>query len=166
MAFWDGARWVDEPRRQTQIYRRPSVARAAKLSGLVALVIVALSVSVTSAAPGNHSVPSAIWLEQPAGTTALDSSWPALSDAVAFGATYPKNTKNPWVSLMCYQDGTLVYGAGGKVDQTFVLGGASSDWVRVGGGADCTAELGDLYWKGGYEYYTYLAQTAFTAAAP
>lgn len=88
---------------------------------------------------------------------------PKLGDSVTFAAGYPTSTKNPWVSLTCTQDGVLVYGEGGSPTDTFLLGGGSSDWLTVGGSASCTAELGDLYWKGGHEYYTYLATTSFAA---
>jgi hypothetical protein len=88
---------------------------------------------------------------------------PTLGSAVGFAAGYPSTTKNPWVSVMCYEGSTLVYGEGGGPTHQFVLGGASSVWLGVGGTANCTAELGDLYWRGGHEYYTYLATTSFSA---
>jgi len=115
-----------------------------------------------AAANPNRSGESRIWLMEPAGA-ATSASWPTLGSSVAFGAVYPKATKNPWVSLICYQGDTLVYGEGGVVDGTFMLGGASSLWLDTPGPAVCNAELGDLYWRGGHEYYTYLTDTTFTA---
>ena len=96
-------------------------------------------------------------------SAARPASWPALGSSVNFGATFPRGTKNPWVSLTCYQEGTFVYAEGGNPSQTFTLGGASSPWLSSPGPASCTAELGDLYWRGGQEYYTYLAETHFDA---
>ena len=95
--------------------------------------------------------------------TSAASVQPTLGSSVKFNAGYPNTTKNPWVSLNCYQGGTLVYGEGGSPSSTFSLGGGSSVWLATGGAATCTAELGDLYWKGGHEYYTYLATTSFSA---
>jgi len=115
-----------------------------------------------AAANPNRSGESRIWLTQPDGA-AVPASWPTLGSAVAFGATYPKATKNPWVSLDCYQGDALVYVAGGSADATFALGGSSSLWLDSPGPAFCTAELGDLYWRGGHQYYTYLADTSFSA---
>jgi hypothetical protein len=88
---------------------------------------------------------------------------PSLGSAVGFASSYPSTTKNPWVSVICYEGSTLVYGEGGGPTAQFVLGGASSTWLTVGGAANCTAELGDLYWRGGHEYYTFLATTSFSA---
>ena len=57
-----------------------------------------------------------------------------------------------------------MWGQGGSPSAEFYLGGASSDWQRSGGAATCRAELGDLYWRGGRQYYDYLAHTNFEAA--
>jgi hypothetical protein len=135
--------------------------------GLIAALVVGLMAGTAFAGKGGGtSATPWIALGSVDGTTMAAAVQPALGSSVRFAAGYSKNTKNPWVSLMCYQDGKLVYGEGGKVDHTFVLGGASSDWLRAGGAASCRAELGDLYWKGGHEYYNYLADTSFDAAAP
>jgi hypothetical protein len=90
---------------------------------------------------------------------------PRVGSTVKFSSGYPTGTKNAWVSLSCYQGETLVYAEGGKPSADFVLGGAWSVWATTGGGASCRAELGDLYWRGGKQYYTYLAHTNFEAGA-
>jgi hypothetical protein len=96
---------------------------------------------------------------------ALAAAQPRLGSSVRFSTGYPNGTKNPWVSVFCFQDGVMVYGEGGKPSADFVLGGAASVWVDVGGAATCHAELGDLYWRGGHQYYTFLADTWFDAGA-
>jgi hypothetical protein len=88
---------------------------------------------------------------------------PMLGSMVGFSSGYPSTTKNPWVSLTCREGSTTVYAEGESPTAQFMLGGYSSDWLSAGGTATCTAELGDLYWKGGREYYTYLATTSFSA---
>jgi hypothetical protein len=141
------------------------VALISGILGAAALVYPGTSatgVGSAAAANPNRSGPSSIWLMPPAGAS-VAGSWPTLGSSVAFGSTYPKGTKNAWVSLTCYQGDTLVYGEGGSANATFTLGGASSGWVASPGTAVCTAELGDLYWRGGHEYYTYLAETSFDA---
>ncbi len=90
---------------------------------------------------------------------------PRVGSTVKFSAGYPTGTKNAWVSVSCFQGATLVYAEGGKPSANFVLGGASSVWTTTGGAASCRAELGDLYWRGGKQYYTYLAHTDFEAGA-
>jgi len=96
---------------------------------------------------------------------ALAAAQPKLGASVKFSTGYPTGTKNPWISLRCYQDGSLVYAQGGTPSETFTLGGGSSVWLDLGGSAACSAELGDLYWRGGKQYYTPLAQTGFDAGA-
>jgi hypothetical protein len=96
---------------------------------------------------------------------AFAASQPRLGSSVKFATGYPTGTKNPWVSVTCYQGGVMVYAEGGIPASNFVLGGASSDWAATGGAASCQAELGDLYWRGGHQYYTYLATTNFDAGA-
>ncbi len=169
MSFWDGTRWVPE---ETARAGRPSRVRgtathivlALAEAGMAAILAVGLVAGTAFAGKGGGTTATPwIALASVDGNTSAALPQPSLGSSVGFAAGYPKNTKNPWVSLSCYQDGTLVYGEGGKVDHTFVLGGGSSLWLSVGGSATCTAEFGDLYWKGGYEYYTYLATTSFSA---
>lgn len=136
--------------------------RGIAVAAAVALVL-ALPLAAMAGRGGPNSAPAWISLSSVDGT-ALDAvAEPSLGSWVAFSTSYAKNTKNPWVSLMCYQEGTVVYGEGGGPDHEFLLGGASSDWVRSAGPAQCRAELGDLYWQGGRQYYRYLADTTFHA---
>jgi hypothetical protein len=148
----------------TAVERHPR--RSARV--LIAAGAVALAVAIPATAfagkggGGSTSTTSWIALASVDGAKAATVQ-PRLGASVKFAAGYPKATSNPWVSLTCYQGGTLVYGQGGAPSEDFMLGGYSSVWLNVGGSADCTAELGNLYWKGGHEYYTYLATTSFTA---
>jgi hypothetical protein len=144
-----------------------SVARRAgyraKVGLLSSLAIVAiLVIPATVLARGGTSVTPWISLASVNGTAAA-STQPKLGSDVKFAAGYSTSTKNPWVSVSCYQNDVLVYGEGNSPTSDFVLGGFGSVWTQVGGAASCSAELGDLYWKGGHEYYTYLARTYFTA---
>jgi hypothetical protein len=69
----------------------------------------------------------------------------------------------PMVTVACYQNSALVYAVVGQPSDEFKLGGDSSDWVTNGGPANCTATLSAFGWKGGQEYVTALASTAFNA---
>lgn len=154
--------------RHTLLALLEALILVALISGILATAALinpgtsATGVGSAAAANPHPPAPSSIWLVVPI-AAAAPASWPTLGSSVAFGSTYPKGTKNPWVSLTCYQGTSVVYVEGGLADHVFLLGGGSSVWLSVGGSADCTAELGDLYWRGGQEYYTYLATTSFTA---
>ena len=142
-----------------------------KLSVVTSLVAIAVSTfviknpqSLSQFAAKPQPVPSSIILNQSVNP-------PALGSTVTFSMIYPKNTKNPWVSLTCYLDQektNIIYGEGGTAVQAqsgFVLGGGSSLWLNnyPASSVYCKAELGDLYWQGGKEYYNPLASTEFTA---
>ena len=145
--------------------RHPRHARRA----VVALAALALSAALPmtvlagKGGRGGATTPAWITLASVSGASAA-SSQPRVGSAVKFATGYPTGTKNAWVSVTCYQDGALVYGEGGVPSHEFVLGGATSDWAATGGAATCRAELGDLYWRGGKQYYSYLAHTNFEAA--
>src|SRR5665811_2354282 len=126
-----------------------AILSAAVLAALIA------APAATLAAKGGSGGTTASWIALSSVNGAAATVQPSLGSTVSFAAGYPSTTKNPWVSLLCYQGTTLVYGEGGGPSHQFQLGGASSDWLAVGGSATCTAELGDLYWRGGHEYYTY-----------
>lgn len=150
-------------------YRTGSVARKngnrATVSLLASLAVVAmLAIPATALAAKGGGTPAPAWIALASvnGGSAA-SVKPSLGSDVKFSTSYPSTTKNPWVSVMCYQGSTLVYGEGGSPTADFVLGGASSVWLSLGGAASCRAELGDLYWKGSHQYYTYLATTWFDA---
>jgi len=138
----------------------------AQLVGLAVLAALVFPMG-TFAAKGGGGTSMTPWIALGAvdGPTALAAMEPRLGSSVTFATGYPTGTKNAWVSVTCYQDGTLVYGEGGTPKAAFQLGGGSSDWVASGGAAACKAELGDLYWRGGQQYYKYLAETWFEAGA-
>jgi hypothetical protein len=76
---------------------------------------------------------------------------------------YPNNVKNPRIEILCYQGGSLVYGAAGGVTDSFLLGGAGSIWLTFGGSADCTANLFYFGFHAGRQTYNPLATTSFAA---
>jgi hypothetical protein len=135
--------------------------RGALISTAIVVALVAAPASALAGKPGSGGGTTP-WIAL-ASVNGAAPVHPTLGSMVSFATGYPSTTKNPWVSLMCYEGSTLVYGEGGGPTHQFQLGGASSEWLAVGGSATCTAELGDLYWKGGHEYYTYLATTSFGA---
>jgi hypothetical protein len=138
-------------------------ARVILLTG--ALVAMIGAPASAFAGKAGSSTPAWIALSTVSGQSLAAAAQPQLGSSVRFASGYATATKNPWVSLTCYQEGALVYGEGGKPDADFVLGGATSDWAATGGAATCRAELGDLYWRGGKQYYTYLAHTNFDAGS-
>ena len=88
---------------------------------------------------------------------------PSLTDTITF-AVQTTSTAYPWVTLKCYQNGTLVSQDSNGIfstslDQNFTL--SSSLWTS--GGASCTATLEnwDSYSKNGS--ISVLASTSFTA---
>lgn len=138
-------------------------ARAILITGAL-IAAIAVPATAFAAKGGSTTTTSWIALATTDGQTLSASVQPRLGSTVKFASRYPSTAKNPWVSLNCWQDGTLVYGQGGAPSSDFGLGGASSDWINQGGAATCIAELGDLYWRGGQQYYTYFAHTSFDAA--
>jgi hypothetical protein len=88
---------------------------------------------------------------------------PSLGSTVTFSTGYPKTVKNPRIEVLCSQDGSLVYGEAGGVDDTFLLGGGGSLWRDGGGAADCIANLYYFGWRAGTQTYNKLATTSFLA---
>ena len=142
--------------------RQPFRARRATLLASAFVLALVVPASALAAKGGGTTGPAWIALATVSGQS-VAAAQPNLGNAVRFASGYATSTRNPWVSVTCYQNGVLVYGEGGKPSADFVLGGATSDWAATGGPASCRAELGDLYWKGGHQYYTYLAHTNFDA---
>jgi opacity protein-like surface antigen len=109
------------------------------------------------------------------GTGGAASTEPKYQGLAAFATTGTERLKNPRVWVACYQNGAMVYGAGGSPSETFKLGGDSSLWVLDGGGAaSCSAQLyyilnakGTGEWNGNGPQggKVVLANTAFAAAA-
>ena len=128
----------------------------------------ALAGSLPSANSGTISV----YVPDPVGAA---NPQPTYHGLIAFSTTDTGKLKNPRIWVSCYQNGVLVYGAGGAPSEVFKLGGDASLWVQNGGGAaNCTAELyyilnakGTAEWNGtGAQGGTVvLANTAFNAAA-
>jgi hypothetical protein len=90
-----------------------------------------------------------------------DTGTPGLSagDTITFSVSTAATT-TPWVNLVCYQNGVLVYNGWkgfwvGSIDPTWNFGLASTAWQ--GGAADCTANL-DMNTKQGM---TQLSSTSF-----
>lgn len=167
MSYWDGSQWAPEPAAPVAAPSRTRVVAghtfgALMKAGIMAALVGGMAAGTVFAKGGGTSSVPWIALASVNGTSAATVQ-PNLGSTVNFNAGYPSTTKNPWVSLTCTQNGAVVYGEGGHPWDTFSLGGASSVWLSTGGSASCTAELGDLYWKGGHEYYTYLATTSFAA---
>jgi hypothetical protein len=88
---------------------------------------------------------------------------PSLGSTVSFATSYPRTVKNPRIEVLCYEDGNLVFGMAGSVTYEFLLGGAGSIWLTIGGGADCTANLFYFGSHAGKQTYNKLATTSFAA---
>src|SRR6266508_136669 len=137
------------------------------LAALIAALLLALSpiyAPARSISAGHVSAAArgTSWISLRQATSAA-SVQPSLGSEVAFATGYPTNVKNPRIEVLCYQGTTLVYGEAGSVDHSFQLGGASSTWLRVGGSADCTANLFYFGTHAGRQTYNWLASTTFSA---
>ena len=102
-----------------------------------------------------------IALSQVSGNAA--AAQPSLGSSVAFSTGYPSSVKNPRIEVLCYQDGSLVYGEAGGVNDSFRLGGGGSIWLANGGAASCTANLFYFGQHAGSQTYNRLASTTFDA---
>ena len=144
----------------------PRARRSIRVLVISAALVAALGIPAAALAGKGGGTSSAAWIALASVTDgALAVAQPRLGTSVRFSTGYSTGTKNPWVSVSCWQGDTMVYGQGGAPSTEFGLGGASSLWLDVGGAATCRAELGDLYWRGGKQYYTFLALTWFDAGA-
>jgi hypothetical protein len=123
---------------------------------------VAVAASQTGAEPGLMSRGGTPKTALPSSLT-LDQTDPHLGSTVTFTVEAPRSVKAPRVSVMCSQGTTLVYGEAGTFDHAFVLGGASSLWLELGGPVDCDADL--FYWDyvGQQQVYVWLANVTFSA---
>lgn len=118
-----------------------------------ALLLLLLSAVPASAASPHKTQP----------TIVLNESNVALGDDVTFTTTIDKTVKNPRIGVDCYQNNVLVFGMGGSNLDAFQLGGASSDWLRNGGPADCVATLFHFDNSGPVQTYVAHATTSFHA---
>ena len=174
--FWNGDQWLPETRTsvalETEARPRHLVAaliEASLVAGIILLLITVMSPSIGSvdglslvdralAARGGHGA------NADAGTVLTVNEAASLGAVVTFTSDYPRSVKNPRISVRCWQAGTMVWATSGGVSDSYVLGGAVSDWTRVGGAADCTADLYDLAWNGAsMQEWTWLAGTTFAA---
>ena len=140
--------------------------QAVLITAIAALVALAFSPLLRPAASAlglGTANASGSWIALRTGTS-LAATQPALGSAVAFDAGYPKTVKTPRISVRCFQNDVLVYGEAGPVDQDFLLGGGSSDWLRAGGPASCVADLFFYSFNRHVQTYNWLASTAFDAA--
>jgi len=141
------------------------IAHAAQICALalaLALVPVALA-----AKGGGHSSSgtssSSITLASPLPYDANGDGLPNYGDAVLFDVSTTATT-TPWVNLLCYQNGALVYNGwvgywDGSLYPTWNFSLTSTAWQ--GGAANCVAWL-DMYTKQGFKQ---LASTSFNAGA-
>ena len=134
----------------TERHPRDGLRAAVLALGLIGALV--LPAAVFAGKGGGHATTSWIALGAVDGRTTLAAMDPRLGSKVTFASGYPTGTKNPWVSLTCYQDGAVAFGQGGSPKDVFHLGGGGSAWLTNGGAASCKAELGDLYWRGGQQY--------------
>jgi len=139
------------------------------IAALLLSVVVIGSGSVLAGKGGNRQIGvSSIVLNQPATTdfTAGEASWPGLGGAVSFTtvAAGLAGWEYPMVAVWCYQEGVLVYMELATPDSVFVLGGGSSDWLTIGGAAECHANLYAYGMTGSHESIRDLASTIPPAA--
>jgi len=126
--------------------------------GIATITAMVLAPAAASAAPKSVTPTIALASSDVARTTA-----PALGTYVHFDSVYPTTVKNPRIEVLCYQDGSLVYGEAGGVNDAFLLGGGGSAWKDSGGSAACDANLYYFSWKAGKQTYNRLASTWFSA---
>jgi hypothetical protein len=103
------------------------------------------------------------WIDLAQASANVASSQPSLGSSVAFSTGYPTSVKNPRIEVLCYQNGSLVYGEAGGVNDSFQLGGGGSIWLTNGGAASCTANLFYFGSHAGKQTYNVLASTDFEA---
>jgi hypothetical protein len=129
------------------------------------LVLIAVPAIAAKGGNGNGNGGGGGSQSQESYSLALNESDPHLGGTVTFSATFPKSAKNPRIQVMCYQGGVLVYGEAEGYDAAFLLGGASSDWLRNGGPASCVADAFDLSWNGNnMQEVTWYGELTFEAA--
>jgi hypothetical protein len=104
---------------------------------------------------------------------------PHLGGTVAFvsNAVGLRGREWPMIAVNCWQDvdgnGVVdvgntfsvdkVYGQLDVTSSTFLLGGNSSDWLDVGGAAECTSALYAYGWKGGSQTIRMLDWEGFSS---
>lgn len=142
--------------------------QALLIAAIVAALAFAAATLAGGAPAGAKSVlaatkPNASWIELAASSSRTAVTAPSLGATVAFATGYPTTVKNPRIEVLCYQNGSLVYGEAGGVGDTFLLGGGGSTWLTNSGAADCTANLFYFGFHAGKQTYNKLASTTFAA---
>jgi hypothetical protein len=134
--------------------------------GTAVAAMAALGMVSAAAAPRSAVAPT-IALAPSAPAAGAPAAGPALGQSVAFVTTYSTTSyKNPRIIVFCSQNGVMVWGNVGLVDESYKLGGDASPWLNNGGGpADCEADLVNLTWVHKMETREMLASTTFTAAS-
>lgn len=137
---------------------------------VVSLTVCGVTVAAApprSSAPAPATIVLNVPTTQVAAFTATGDAtiYPSIGDSVTFTVTFSKTVEKygPRIQVMCYQNGTLVYGEAGPYYHAFLLGGASSDWLnRSQGPATCVADL--YYWSyQGGQKFNWLASVEFDA---
>ena len=158
MTDWNGTAWVES---EGPTQRRDS--RATRWGATVVMIIVAGLLILPFAGASAGQSGGTWWIELASVNGRAASVQPTLGSTVSFSTGYPSNVKNPRIEVLCYQNGDLVYGEAGSVTHSFLLGGASSAWLRAGGSAACTANLFYFGTHAGHQTYNWLASTTFSA---
>ena len=139
-------------------------------------IIAALAAVVTVTATGAHAASSKGGGNGKGKTTAAPSGPVIILNqdptTLHLGSTVTFTTSTsglggnqyPQIGLECSQSGHVVYGELQGPNYAFTLGGGSSEWRDVGGGASCTATLYAYSLSGGTESITGLGATDFTVS--
>jgi hypothetical protein len=135
-----------------------------KLRLALFLSLTACLVFAVSPAMAGKVTPSISLNQVTSGDGLAAESGPSLGSWVTFTTVVPTSVRNPRLEVFCYQNGELVYGAGGATTDALQLGGGGSLWLSAGGAASCVANLVYFTWKRGEPAIVYLATTSFDAA--
>jgi len=136
--------------------------KGAILTAAVVAALVAMPAATFAKGGGGGSGATNSWIAV-ASVSGAAGTVPVLGSSVSFSTGYPSNVQNPRIEVLCYQNGSLVYGEAGATTDTFLLGGGGSIWLSTGGGATCTANLFYFGSHAGSQTYNLLATTGFTA---
>ena len=167
MSFWNGNQWVAQAPPDAAPAAKPeSRAKRVAAAALEASLITALTFGLiagsafaakgSATGTGGHRTSGGGSISLAPLVVDLNSNGtPNVGDTVTFNVSTTA-TSQPFVNLLCYQNGYLVYNSWrgyfvGSLDSSwdFVLG--SGAWTA--GAGDCTAWLG-MYTKQGYQRLT------------
>ena len=143
------------------------------LAKFIAIAVMLLGVTALSVTPGLAAKGGKGRSPDPAPTTSsivLNEADPHFGGTVTFTVTYPDMKYTPFVSVLCSQNGEIVYqyAQWSEADGPWVPSLTLWDaiWAANGGGsANCVADLYYYIWKGQTETaLVHLAHTEFVAA--